>query len=126
MAEMSAPAPSPLADLDVLYTEHAPFLGRTLERLTGPGPHVERRGRKNRRVALAMGSLLVPVAVMASVLGVWRLAADLKIAGDFAIANGLFSHWQVWIASAVVRSPIPASTLSSKKRMPPRWSRFAR
>ena len=68
----------------------------------GPGPHVERKGRKNRRMALAMGSLLVPVAVMASVLGVWRLAADLKIAGDFAIANGLFSHWQVWIASAVV------------------------
>lgn len=67
----------------------------------GPGPRVERKGRKNRRVALAMGSLLVPVAVMASVLGIWRLAADLKIAGDFAIANGLFSHWQVWIASAV-------------------------
>jgi len=59
-------------------------------------------GRKNRRVALAMGSLLVPVTVMASALGIWRLAADLKIAGDFAIANGLFSHWQVWIASAVV------------------------
>jgi hypothetical protein len=68
----------------------------------GPGPQVERKGRKNRRVALAMGSLLVPVAVMASVLGIWRLAADLKIADDFAIANGLFSHWQVWIASAVV------------------------
>jgi hypothetical protein len=32
----------------------------------------------------------------------WGVAADLKIAGDFAIANGLFSHWQVWIASAVV------------------------
>ena len=70
----------------------------------GRGAQVERRGRKNRRVALAMGSLLVPVAVMASVLGIWRLAADLKIAGDFAIANGLFSHWQVWIASAVVLS----------------------
>ena len=68
----------------------------------GPGPYVENRPRKNRRVALAMASLLVPVAVMASVLGVWRLAADLKIAGDFAIPNGLFSHWQVWIASAVV------------------------
>ena len=48
-----------------------------------------------------MASLLVPVAVMASVLGVWRLAADLKMAGDFAIPTGLFSHWQVWIASAI-------------------------
>ena len=58
--------------------------------------------RKNRRVALAMASLLVPIAVMAMVLGIWRLAADLKIAGDFAIASGLFSHWQVWIASAMM------------------------
>ena len=64
--------------------------------------HIGRKARKNRRVAAAMGSLLVPVAVMASVLGIWRLAADLKITGDFAIATGLFSHWQVWIASAVV------------------------
>ena len=47
-----------------------------------------------------MGSLLVPVAVMASVLGIWRLAADLRITSDFAIPNGLFSHWQVWIAFA--------------------------
>ena len=68
----------------------------------GQGSHVGRTPRKNRRVAAALGSLLVPVAFMASVLGVWRLAADLKITGDFAIANGLFSHWQVWIASAVV------------------------
>jgi hypothetical protein len=67
----------------------------------GPGPHVARGPRKNRRAALAMASLLVPVAVMFSVLGVWRLAADLKMAGDFAIPNGLFSHWQVWIASAI-------------------------
>jgi len=68
----------------------------------GRPSHVERKPRKNRRVALATASLLVPVAVMASALGVWRLAADMKITGDFAIANGLFSHWQVWIASAVV------------------------
>jgi hypothetical protein len=66
-----------------------------------PGPHVL-RGLRNRRAALAMASLLVPVAVMTSVLGIWRLAADLKMAGDFAIANGVFSHWQVWIASALV------------------------
>ena len=49
-----------------------------------------------------MASLLVPVAVMASVLGVWRLAADLKMAGDFAIPTGLFSHWQVWIGLGVI------------------------
>jgi hypothetical protein len=63
---------------------------------------VVRGPRNNRRAALAMASLLVPVAVMASVLGIWRLAADLKMAADFAIPNGLFSHWQVWIACALV------------------------
>jgi hypothetical protein len=68
----------------------------------GSGVKVGRQQRKNRRLALAMGALLAPVAVMASALGVWRLAADLKITSDFAIASGLFSHWQVWIASAVV------------------------
>jgi hypothetical protein len=68
----------------------------------GPGPHIMRKPRKNRGVALAAASLLAPIAVMALVLGLWGLAADLKIAGDFAIPNGLFSHWQVWIASAVV------------------------
>lgn len=68
----------------------------------GAGTRLVRGPRNNRRAALAMASLLVPVAVMASVLGIWRLAADLKMAGDFAIPNGLFSHWQVWIASALV------------------------
>jgi len=66
----------------------------------GRGPQVERKGRKNQRVALAFASLLTPAAVMASVLGAWRLAADLRWAGDFAIAHGFFSHWQVWFASA--------------------------
>ncbi len=68
----------------------------------GRGSHIEHKPRKNRRAALAMASLLVPVAVMTCVLGLWRLAADLKITGDFAIVDGLFSHWQVWIASAIV------------------------
>jgi len=68
----------------------------------GPGPHVIRKARKKRGVALATASLLIPIAVMALVLGMWRLAADLKMAGDFAIPTGLFSHWQVWIASAVL------------------------
>ena len=68
----------------------------------GPGPQIVRGPRKNRHVALAAASLLGPVAVMALVLGLWGVAADFKIAGDFAIAAGLFSHWQVWIAFALV------------------------
>jgi hypothetical protein len=38
---------------------------------------------------------------MAWVLAGWRIAADLKWTGAFAITNGMFSHWQVWIAAAI-------------------------
>jgi hypothetical protein len=68
----------------------------------GRGRPVHRGQRKNRRLALAFGALLTPAAVMASVLGLWRLAADMKWTGEFAITSGLFSHWQVWLASAAV------------------------
>jgi hypothetical protein len=66
----------------------------------GQGPKVERTQRKNRRLALALSSLLTPGALMAAALGFWRLAADLNWTGDFAIASGIFSHWQVWLLSA--------------------------
>ena len=55
----------------------------------------------NRHAALVTSSLMTPVAVMAAALGCWRLAADLKWTGEFAISQGIFSHWQVWIALAV-------------------------
>jgi hypothetical protein len=41
----------------------------------------------------------MPAVLMAYVLGIWRLASDLGMAGEFAI-SGIFSHWQVWIALA--------------------------
>lgn len=46
-------------------------------------------------------ALLTPAAVIALVLGLWRVTADLGWTGEFLIAGGLFSHWQVWIALAV-------------------------
>ena len=55
----------------------------------------------NRQSALVVSSLMTPVALMAWALGFWRIAADLKWAGEFAISDGLFSHWQVWIAVAI-------------------------
>jgi len=64
------------------------------------GARVRRKRYKNRRVALAMASLLTPGALMACALAFWRLAADLKAAGQFPIADGLFSHWQVWLTLA--------------------------
>ena len=57
---------------------------------------------KNRRVAQAIAALLKPAALMATVLGCWRLAADLNWAGGFAIPSGLFSHWQVWLGGAAL------------------------
>jgi len=49
-----------------------------------------------------MASLLTPAAVMAFVLGFWRLVADLKVTSEFPITEGIFSHWQVWISGAAV------------------------
>jgi hypothetical protein len=66
------------------------------------GPRVSRRGRKNRHLALALAALLTPAALTACALALWRLAADLHLAGQFAISDGLFSHWQVWFAVAIV------------------------
>jgi hypothetical protein len=55
---------------------------------------------RKRELASMLAALLTPSAAMAFVLGAWRLGADLKWTGEFAISRGLFSHWQVWIAMA--------------------------
>ena len=68
----------------------------------GSGRKVQQKGRKNQHVALAFAALLTPAAVMACVLALWRLAADLNLTGQFPIAQGLFSHWQVWMALATL------------------------
>jgi hypothetical protein len=62
------------------------------------GPRIRRQGGKNRHVALALAALLAPGALMAYVLGLWKLGSDMGLMGAFAIPAGLFSHWQVWIA----------------------------
>jgi len=65
-------------------------------------PELSRHLGRLRRVAGATGALLTPAAVLALVLGFWRLAADLNLTGQFAISGGLFSHWQVWIGLAAL------------------------
>jgi hypothetical protein len=57
--------------------------------------------RASQRLAAGIAALLPPLAFTAGVLGAWRIAADLNIAGSFAIPTGLFSHWQVWLGTAV-------------------------
>jgi hypothetical protein len=65
------------------------------------GRPIQRKRGKNRHVASGLAALLTPLALMAYVLGLWRLASDMGAAGEFGI-TGLFSHWQVWIPVAVL------------------------
>jgi len=67
----------------------------------GKGLRVGRSRRRNKRMALAVSALLTPAAFLASVLALWRIAADLNFSAKFAIASGMFSHWQVWLVVAV-------------------------
>lgn len=64
------------------------------------GRRVTRRRGKNRRLAAAAGALLIPIALMAWVLSLWKLGSDLGLAGEFGF-TGVFSHWQIWIAIAL-------------------------
>jgi hypothetical protein len=50
---------------------------------------------------LAIALLLAPTAFLALVFGVWRLGEDMGWTEAFFISNGLFSHWQVWIAISI-------------------------
>lgn len=65
------------------------------------GPQLKRKRNANRRLALALSALLTPAALMAFALAFWRFGADMNWTGRFAIADGLFSHWQVWGAMGI-------------------------
>src|SRR4029450_9266278 len=66
----------------------------------GRGRQVQRIKGKNRKLALALRGLLTPGAGVGAGLGCWRLAADMHWTGEFGIASGIFSHWQVWLSFA--------------------------
>lgn len=53
-------------------------------------------------MALVVAALLTPIGLIAFVLAIWRVAADLNWANSFAIPTGLFSHWQVWLGAAAL------------------------
>ncbi len=53
------------------------------------------------QMANVLVALLTPAALVAFVLGLWRVCADLGWAGAFPISGGFFSHWQVWIALSI-------------------------
>ena len=66
--------------------------------LPKPSQSVSRRLEMGADVAVFV---LDPLALAALSLGLWRLGADLNWTGNFFIGDGLFSHWQVWMALAV-------------------------
>lgn len=74
------------------------------------GRPIQRKRGRNRRLASAAGALLSPLTLMAYVLGFWRLASDMGLAGQFGI-SGFFSHWQIWIPLAALIQ-MTASTLN--------------
>jgi hypothetical protein len=57
---------------------------------------------KYRLAAQAVGVLLTPAALMAAVLGLWGIAADLHWTSNFVILTGPFSHWEVWLGVAAL------------------------
>lgn len=52
--------------------------------------------------ALAVASLLAPLALMAFTIALWSLAANLNWATNFFVSSGLFAHWQSWLLVAAV------------------------
>ncbi len=57
---------------------------------------------KNRHVALAVAALMTPATLMMFVMAAWRIGSDIQLATEFPINQGLWSHWHVWIAAALL------------------------
>ena len=51
-------------------------------------------------------------------MGVWRVGADLGFAGTFLIAEGFFSHWQVWIVLSIGLKLLSSTLLAWGSRSP--------
>jgi len=66
----------------------------------------------SRQLADVLVALLTPSAVVALVMALWRVGADLGWAGAFLIAGGFFSHWQVWIALSIGLKLISSTMLA--------------
>ena len=65
-----------------------------------PGATVKRAPGKNRHVALAVAALMTPATLVMAVMSVWRIGADLQVMTEFPIVDGVWSHWQMWLAAA--------------------------
>jgi len=64
------------------------------------------------QLANILVALLTPAAVVAFVMGIWRVGMDLDWAGAFPISGGLFSHWQVWIALSIALKTLSSTLIA--------------
>ena len=55
-----------------------------------------------RRLATGVAVLLQPAVLAAFVLAVWRFGTDVGWTREFVISAGPLSHWQTWVAIAVL------------------------
>jgi hypothetical protein len=74
---------------------------------------VRRTVATSAQAADVLVALVTPSAVIALVMGLWRLTADLGWTETFPISAGFFSHWLVWVALALGLK-FGATTLATK------------
>jgi hypothetical protein len=65
------------------------------------GPRLALKRRPDAKLALAVASLLTPAAVLCVVMALWGVLSDTNYLQKFVIEEGLFSHWQVWLALGI-------------------------
>jgi hypothetical protein len=76
-------------------------------------PALERTAETSQEAVRLVAAFLTPAAVIAGVLGAWRLSSDLGWTDEFFISKGLLSHWQVWFALAGL---IQSAAVSLRRR----------
>lgn len=63
-----------------------------------PPPPVDPEKVSVQEMAGGLAALLAPAATLTFAIALWRLGQDVNLTRSFFIANGPFSHWQVWLA----------------------------
>jgi hypothetical protein len=77
-------------------------------------PALERTAETSHEALRLIVAFFTPAAVVAGVLGFWRLSSDLGWTDAFFITSGLFSHWQVWFALA---GGLPFAAAAIRRRL---------
>ena len=110
----AAPAQSDVAATTSVRTIKSQLWLETAAAFPAPGRIYSTLGQ----LADVLIALLTPAALVALAMGVWRVGADLGFAGTFLIAEGFFSHWQVWIVLSIGLKLLSSTLLAWGSRSP--------